>query len=210
MMAKLGACLALVLGTMAMTALAAPLLVGPRDLATLAETSVPEALAAGCATALVLAWAWLLLGTAVCLVDEIGRARTDRPGADRPDASATGARGTLLRPRVARRLAAGLVGGGLTCLVVTPAPATHAAPAELPLPTLPLGAAVTSEGPAPGPRTVVVRAGDSLWSLAASRLPSSAPEAAVDAAWRRLYEHNRTTVGPDPDLIHPGDRLRLP
>jgi nucleoid-associated protein YgaU len=61
------------------------------------------------------------------------------------------------------------------------------------------------------PDAVVVRPGDTLWSIAASRLgPGTPTDAAVDAAWRRLYAHNRSTVGPRPDLIHPGARLRMP
>jgi nucleoid-associated protein YgaU len=57
---------------------------------------------------------------------------------------------------------------------------------------------------------VVVRGGDSLWSIAASRLPRSAGPAEVDRAWRAVYAANRAEVGPDPSLIRPGQRLRLP
>jgi len=32
----------------------------------------------------------------------------------------------------------------------------------------------------------------------------------VDREWRALWEANRGTVGDDPDLIHPGQRLTLP
>jgi hypothetical protein len=71
--------------------------------------------------------------------------------------------------------------------------------------------------PEPGPErrpgtggTVVVRPGDSLWTLAASRLSGDAGPAAVDSAWRRLYIANRPPLGADPDLIHPGDVLRIP
>ncbi|MGW6460312.1 transglycosylase family protein [Streptomyces sp. NPDC055078] len=31
----------------------------------------------------------------------------------------------------------------------------------------------------------------------------------VPGGWQRLYAQNRTTVGPDPDLIHPGQKLLL-
>ena len=57
---------------------------------------------------------------------------------------------------------------------------------------------------------VVVRSGDSLWTLAAARLPRSAGPAAVDRAWREVYAANRTEIGADPGLIHPGQRLQLP
>ncbi|MEO5851931.1 MAG: LysM peptidoglycan-binding domain-containing protein [Nocardioides sp.] len=68
-------------------------------------------------------------------------------------------------------------------------------------------------GPAPARRQeqrLVVRPGDSLWSLAAVRLGGGATQSQVDAAWRRLYAANRAVVGPDPDLLHPGQRLRVP
>ena len=52
--------------------------------------------------------------------------------------------------------------------------------------------------------------GDSLWSLARTRLPQGATDAEVDAAWRRIYAANRAAIGPDPDLIRPGLRLRTP
>ena len=57
---------------------------------------------------------------------------------------------------------------------------------------------------------LVVRPGDSLWSLAAARLGPEATPSQVDAAWRRLYAANRAVVGPDPDLLHPGRRLHVP
>jgi nucleoid-associated protein YgaU len=35
-------------------------------------------------------------------------------------------------------------------------------------------------------------------------------DAAIDRRWREIYAANRAVVGPDPDLIRPGERLRLP
>ena len=60
------------------------------------------------------------------------------------------------------------------------------------------------------PRTVRVRQGDSLWSLAAGDLPNGSPDAVIAARWRALYAVNRSLIGPDPDVIVPGQRLRLP
>ncbi|MDQ4051568.1 MAG: LysM peptidoglycan-binding domain-containing protein [Actinomycetota bacterium] len=57
-----------------------------------------------------------------------------------------------------------------------------------------------------------VRPGDSLWSVAESTLRDSgaaATEADVAAYWPRIYALNRDLVGPDPDLLRPGQRLRL-
>jgi len=57
---------------------------------------------------------------------------------------------------------------------------------------------------------VVVRAGDTLWALAERALPAGADNGAVTARWHRIYRLNRDLIGPDPDLIQPGQRLRLP
>ncbi|HET9476473.1 MAG TPA: LysM domain-containing protein, partial [Dehalococcoidia bacterium] len=55
--------------------------------------------------------------------------------------------------------------------------------------------------PAPGPRTYTVARGDTLSGIA-TRLGI--------ADWRRLYEANRATIGPDPNRIYPGQVLVLP
>jgi nucleoid-associated protein YgaU len=59
-------------------------------------------------------------------------------------------------------------------------------------------------------RRVVVAPGDSLWSIAARRLPPEAPSDAVEALWREIYAANAAAIGPDPDLIRPGMRLQVP
>jgi hypothetical protein len=211
-MTKLGACLLLVGGTAVVGLLVAPFLATPWQVASVVtQGSFPDAVASFCAAALALAWGRLLVGTALCLADEI----STRGGHHRPGRAGAGS--GVLRTAVARRVAGALLGGGLTCLVAHPAAAVHAArPSDLPLPTRPLGAGTTaSAAPAggPGPDIAVVRIGDTLWSIAASRLAATGrptTDAAVDAAWRRLYARNRSTVGPSPDLIHPGARLRMP
>jgi hypothetical protein len=53
------------------------------------------------------------------------------------------------------------------------------------------------------PRVVVVRPGDTLWGLAEQELGDG-------AAWPRIYDLNRDVIGPDPDVIHADQRLRLP
>ncbi len=68
--------------------------------------------------------------------------------------------------------------------------------------------------PEPGPvgdgEEYVVVPGDCLWAIAARRLGPSATNSAVDSAWREIYARNRTAVGDDPDLVHPGLVLTLP
>lgn len=62
--------------------------------------------------------------------------------------------------------------------------------------------------------TVVVRPGDSLWRIAATvlerRSGRRASSAEVARFWPRIYAANREVVGPDPNLIRPGQRLVVP
>lgn len=59
-------------------------------------------------------------------------------------------------------------------------------------------------------RAVLVRPGDSLWTIASDLLPASASDRAVTAAWHRLHGANRAAIGCDPDLLLPGTRLDVP
>lgn len=59
------------------------------------------------------------------------------------------------------------------------------------------------------PATYTVRPGDTLWDIAAARLPHTTDNVEVDAHWRRIWADNRSTIGRDPDLIHPGTVLHL-
>jgi nucleoid-associated protein YgaU len=64
-----------------------------------------------------------------------------------------------------------------------------------------------SGGAAP---VVVVRPGDSLWRIARGVLPRDSADATVAATVARLYADNHHLIGPDPDLIRPGQQLTLP
>jgi len=57
---------------------------------------------------------------------------------------------------------------------------------------------------------VVVHRGDTLWAIAARRLGPHASAAEIAAEWPRWFAANRHVVGGDPDLIRPGQRLRVP
>jgi hypothetical protein len=57
---------------------------------------------------------------------------------------------------------------------------------------------------------VVVRRGDTLWDIAARALGPGASDADIAASWPRWHAANRSTIGPDPDLILPGQLLRPP
>jgi hypothetical protein len=80
----------------------------------------------------------------------------------------------------------------------------------LPLPDRqPGGAATTVAPPSQVPR-VEVHAGDTLWALAARLLPAHADNSAVASLCERLYALNKPVIGDNPDLIRPGQRLRVP
>ncbi len=84
----------------------------------------------------------------------------------------------------------------------------------LPLPER--AAATTSARPARGApgaradRTVVVRAGDSLWSLAEADLSPGAGDARITARWRADLRRQPRRRRLGPDLIRPDQQLRLP
>lgn len=64
--------------------------------------------------------------------------------------------------------------------------------------------------PADGAQVVTVQPGDSLWSIAARVLGAHATDADIAAAWPRWYAANRDVVGPDPNLLLPGQQLAPP
>jgi hypothetical protein len=133
----------------------------------------------------------------------------------------------LRRPAYRHRwtgLVAGLCGLGLT---VTPVSAFAAGAADhhgagaqangelslngLPMPDLPASLALRAEeAPMSARNRVIVRRGDTLWRIAAEHLPRSASDAETAAAVVHWYEHNRSVIGADPDLIFPGTQLEQP
>jgi hypothetical protein len=57
---------------------------------------------------------------------------------------------------------------------------------------------------------VVVKAGDSLWSIASSRLGPFATDLDVALSWPKWYAANRATIGADPAVLLPGQVLQPP
>lgn len=59
------------------------------------------------------------------------------------------------------------------------------------------------------PSLVVVRPGDCLWDIAGQHVlrPTAAR---IASSWPRWWQRNRRLIGLDPDVIHPGQRLRPP
>ncbi len=68
---------------------------------------------------------------------------------------------------------------------------------------------LVSRGTAPTD-SVIVRSGDTLWSIAARHLGPDATVAEIAARWPRWFDANREVIGNDPDLILPGQQLRPP
>ncbi|GAA3540637.1 LysM peptidoglycan-binding domain-containing protein [Nocardioides daeguensis] len=58
--------------------------------------------------------------------------------------------------------------------------------------------------------TTTVALGDSVWTVAARQLGPKASQAAVASYWLRVLALNADTLGADPDLVRPGQTLRLP
>lgn len=83
-----------------------------------------------------------------------------------------------------------------------------ASPSATPSPRFPHPVLVPSS-PVPD-HAVVVRRGDSLWAIAGRHLGPTATDAQIAAAWPRWYATNRAVIGPDPDLLLPGQRLMPP
>ena len=69
---------------------------------------------------------------------------------------------------------------------------------------------VRSGQPVRVPARVVVKPGDTLWSIAATELGPNATAEDVATRWPAWYAANRQLIGPDPDLILPGQVLRIP
>lgn len=171
-----------------------------------ASSEFEALLVAGASRALVVAALWATAVALAALVEQAsgGRLRILRrvgcPAAWRPAVLLTAS--ALLSV-----LGAGGAGAATGPLPVperpSGAPARVIAPAATP-------AAAQAAAQAPSSGTVVVRPGDTLWALARDRLPDRAGDADVLALVARTHAANRAVVGADPDLLHPGQRLRLP
>jgi nucleoid-associated protein YgaU len=111
--------------------------------------------------------------------------------------------------RAVRRLVLVACGAALAGSLVPPAHATPDGPrgdrlSGLPLPDRPEGRA------RPVSHQVVVRPGDSLWALAERDLRPPGSDRQVTRRWQAIYHRNRGVIGPDPDLIRPGQVLEIP
>ncbi|MBD7918043.1 LysM peptidoglycan-binding domain-containing protein [Cellulomonas sp. Sa3CUA2] len=88
--------------------------------------------------------------------------------------------------------------------------ATEAASSEV-VPVASQVPTITAAAAAAAPAgSVEVRPGDTLWGLAARALGPGASDAAIAAEWPRWYAANAATIGPDPDVLQPGQVLVVP
>lgn len=141
-------------------------------------------------------------------------------------------------PDVARRVAAVLLGAGLAAAAGASGPALAHGPRPAALAAAVPGASGgpvradlagwTPDRPAapgagaghlvvgppptglPDVTEVVVRRGDTLWGIVARHLGPGSDAAEIAAEWPRWHAANRGEIGPDPDLLRPGQRLRPP
>ncbi len=91
---------------------------------------------------------------------------------------------------------------------LTPTPAST--PSSTTASTPDLDPALTRFGGPSGRSTVVVLRGDTLWSLAAAHLGPGATDAEIARAWPRWFAANEAVIGPNPDLLLPGQILSVP
>lgn len=180
-----------------------------RDAAGAAPGQTADVIVAGCATALALSLGWLWLVTSVTVVELVAGMEPRGGGATRRlvllACGAAVMAGTALPAQAAG-------GDGAEVLVGLPLPERPVAPAALraeraTAPTAATGTAGIPVARPTAPDTYVVRAGDSLWSIARAH---PTPDTDVESRWRAIWRHNHDVVGDDPDLIHPGQALRLP
>lgn len=126
-----------------------------------------------------------------------GRTATEQPEADLLPAAAT-----------APVMPTAVMPTAVTPTAVTPTAVTPTAVTERGTPVSPTPTA-TSATPA-ATAGHVVSVGDSLWTIAEKHLPAGSTVGDVAAAWPAWHQANRDLIGPDPDLIRPGQVLVAP
>jgi nucleoid-associated protein YgaU len=187
----------------------------------LADAAGPDAVVLAWAGLLAWAvWGWGALGLALTAASAL-------PGALGAVAALL-LRGVL--PAGARRAAALALGVGLGVGVGAPvlasaappgavgstAPDWPGAPDPVPAdrPAAPRTGDPAPDWPSAAPGQYVVVPGDCLWDIAAARLREQAGRAPTDpetaSAVRSWWAANAAVIGPDPDLLRPGQVLRPP
>jgi LysM repeat protein len=168
------------------------------------SSDVVDLFVAACATALAASSAWLWAVTTVTVAGLLAGADSPRQG---------GATRRLVLAACGVAVVAGTAvpaaaaeGDGPELLAGLTLPDRAVAPAERRTPARPPAPATVVRTASPASDAYVVRPGDSLWSIAEARTSGGS----VDERWRAIWQANRDVVGDDPDLILPGQALRLP
>lgn len=185
-------------------------LTGPTLTAAASPSAGLDALLAGLAAV----GAWLVV--ARLALAGLAVALAALPGAVGRTAARVAARLTPALLRGLLRVVLGAAVAGGPSLAGAAAWADPADGAGLPVLDRVATVAASASVPAPAPAsasasvTVVVRPGDCLWRIADRALPAGHSAGDVAREWPRWYVANRAVIGPDPGLLHPGQRLRAP
>jgi nucleoid-associated protein YgaU len=164
--------------------------------------SFGDLLVTGATWALVLTgmWAAVIVAAAAVEVVTSGRwALTTRLGCPAP-----------VRRALLGGLGIVLAGGGAVVagpVSATPGPLGQPGRGQL---GLPVPARPTDSPPLVPRQRVEVRPGDSLWRISTDQLQGTFSDQDVVRLVARTYRANRTVIGADPDLIRPGQQLRIP
>jgi hypothetical protein len=177
-------------------------------------------LTGACAAVAVVAAGWLWLAVAAVVVE------ATRIGVPRPPGGRRWLAPAALRRAVLVACGAATIAGLALPAAEAAAPGRRSPPDTAggrPTPSLTVASVVAGalrddRHRQPDP-VVAVQPGDCLWRIAARDLAHrqgspagriQVDDAAVDRRWREIYAANRAVIGPDPDLIRPAERLRLP
>lgn len=167
------------------------------------EQPFEELLVGVCALALLAALGWLWCLTTVTVCQVLGDRPPRRAGATRRlvllACGAAIASGAVAPAAVADQ-------GDRTTLAGLSVP-DRAVSQVVSRPPRPAPATPVAAPDRPAAEDVEVRSGDSLWAIAAAH---PVPGESIHDRWRAIWEANEDLIGPDPDLIHPGQRLVLP
>ena len=130
---------------------------------------------------------WVLAGVALVLVAAIAGASI----------------GASMGSRQGGPLSAqGVAGGRPTIVVATAAPAVSPSVASVPSPS-PQSSTVVAGATAVAESEYVVKPGDTLRSIAQDQYGDA-------SQWPRIYDANRDAIGPNPDALIAGTKLRIP
>jgi hypothetical protein len=148
----------------------------------------------------------------VLVLEEVTPLLPDQPAPPSPGSSTTTTQQITTRPPSSRPPTAAPLPPTTR---PTPPPPTPTRPADPPTAESPMAPPVPSLPAADEADVHVVISGDSLWSIAEDHLARRHDGPPSDRLlldyWRSVIEANRNHLrSGDPDLIHPGERVRLP